>query len=450
MKLYSREDLINNGYPYGKSAEGIPMGDITQEINRTNPDVIVFNPKGVKEYSGDNEHMLVVEAPLSDELLAFWTQSSCEGTGDNHTVLARSFDGMTWGVPKYLIGAKKGERNNQASWAFPIISKKGYIYLFYTKQLAKFDNSHCGSGGLGCIYSTDNGHTWSDEEILPLIHSKFDNPDKSYPKNWIVWQKPIRDHNDKYLAGYTLVTSQYYKISDPIPGRWVNQDSRCFFMRFENIDDNPLPKDIKITWLPDDEKGIEVPNKILPSMSTAQEPAIVLLPNGNLFSIMRSMTGYMQHTISKDHGHTWSKPLPLKYNKNGEYIKHPMSPGPLYKLQQGLFLIAFHDNEGERLGFSQYKENWDVNQANFYRNPLYIAIGKYTGDDLQPIVFGEKHKLLDSDDIAIGPKKTAETGTYTSMTEKNGKIFFWYPDRKYYLLGKELSQSLIDQLTPTI
>lgn len=448
MELYKRIDLINNNYPYGKSAEGIPMGDLKREIERTNPDVVVFNPNGVEEYIGDNEHMLVFEAPQSNELLAFWTQSSCEGTGDNHTVLARSEDGIKWGQPKYIIGAKKGQRNNQASWAFPIVTSGGYIYLFYTKQMEYYDNSHCGSGEMGCIYSKDNGHTFEKEVVLKMPYSKYDNMDRKYPKNWIVWQKPIKDKNNKYIAGYTLVTSIAHNIRDPKPNRWVNQDSRCFFMRFENIDENPLPENIKITWLPDDENGIEVENKALPFMSTAQEPSIVLLANGNLFCIMRSMTGFMQYTISKNNGHSWSKSLPLRYKDGGKKIEHPMSPGPIYRLNQGLFLIAYHNNQGDRLGFSQYKEDWDKNQANFYRNPLYISIGKFNENSTQQIEFGNPYKLLDSDDIAVGPKKTAETGTYTSLTEKDNEIFFWYPDRKYYLLGKKIPQSLIDEIKP--
>ncbi|MBN2852775.1 MAG: exo-alpha-sialidase [Clostridia bacterium] len=448
MKIYTREQLLNENYPYGKSAEGIPMGDPDKEIFRTNPDVVVFDPKGIEDYTGDNEHMLVFNAPLSDELLAIWTQSSCEGTGNNHIVIARSEDGRKWGEPVYVIGTKKGELFHQASWAFPVVSKKGRLYIFYTKQLEVHDNHHCGSGGLGCIYSNDNGYTWSQEHTLPMISSRFDNPDHKYPKNWIVWQKPIRDQNDKHLVGYTLITSLAHHVTDPTPNRWVNQDSRCYFMRFENIDENPPPDEIKITWLPDEDKGIEVQNKLLPFMSTAQEPAIVLLPNGHLFCIMRSMTGYVQYTISEDDGHTWRDAAPLRFKDDSEFVLHPMSPCPLYRISDELYLIAYHNNSGERMGFSQWAEEWSLNIANYYRNPLYISIGKFNGDSRQLLEFGKPYKLLDSDDIAVGPKKTAETGTYTSMTERKGELFFWYPDRKYYLLGKEIKQDLISQIKP--
>jgi len=46
---------------------------LKEEWLRTNPDVIVYLPKG--ENDGDNEHFLVFEAPKSEELIAIWTQT---------------------------------------------------------------------------------------------------------------------------------------------------------------------------------------------------------------------------------------------------------------------------------------------------------------------------------------------------------------------------------------
>ncbi|MCK5738992.1 exo-alpha-sialidase [bacterium] len=447
-ELPTREWLIENGFPYGKGSDTVPKGDPKTEFQRTDPDVILFNPGGQEAYEGDNEHLLVFESPSGNGLLAIWTQSSCEATGDNHIVMARSHDGETWSEPSYVVGARRGKLHGQASWAFPVIAKNGRIYLFYTRQLEIWDNSHCGSGALGCIYSDDEGKTWSGETQLPMVASKYDNPDSRYPKNWIVWQKPIRDRNGKHMVGYTLVTSGVHGVIDKTPGRWVNADSRCYFMRFENLDEAPDPRELKITWLPDDDAGIAVKNAVVSHLSTAQEPAIVLLPNGNLFCVMRTMTGCVYYSVSKDNGHHWCPALPLRYHDDGPLVTHPMSPCPLYRLEQGRYLIAFHNNTGERLGHSQWKDHWDGNEANFFRNPLYIAIGEYRPESQQPLVFGKPYRLLDTGDVAVGPKATAETGTYTSVTEFGGEIVFWYPDRKYYLLGKRLPQSLIDTLKP--
>ena len=42
--LPTREELIAMGYPYGKAADGIPMGNPAEEYKRTMPDYIVYRP----------------------------------------------------------------------------------------------------------------------------------------------------------------------------------------------------------------------------------------------------------------------------------------------------------------------------------------------------------------------------------------------------------------------
>jgi hypothetical protein len=61
--------------------------------------VTVYRPKEGGINDGDNEHFLVFESSKGD-LLAMWTQSSVEGRGDNHIVLARSRDRVKWDAPR--------------------------------------------------------------------------------------------------------------------------------------------------------------------------------------------------------------------------------------------------------------------------------------------------------------------------------------------------------------
>ena len=58
------------------------------------------------------------------------------------------------------------------------------------------------------------------------------------------------------------------------------------------------------------------------------------------------------------------------------------------------------------------------------------------------------HKLLDTEGVTIGPKGTAEIATYPSLTEWRGHRMLWYPDRKFYLLGKHLPDSLLTTIDP--
>ena len=437
--LPTRTELIESGYPYGKAAPGIPMGNAEEEWKRSLPDIVMYKPRE-DEYDNDNEHFLVINAPRSDEMIAFWTQSSCEGKGDNHLVSSRSHDGFHWSDPVYLSGYRKGTDERQSSWGFPVVSAKGRIYLIYTRELDLYDNNRQGSGGMGCIFSDDNGFTWSEEYLLSMPRSRYDNPDTRFPKNWIVWQLPIRDALGRYLAGYTLVTSNSLR---PAHDMWVDTETRSYFMRFENIDDNPAPSDIRITWLPENDMGLESPNKKIPEMSVNQEPSVVLLPDGRLFATMRTMTGYVNCSVSEDNGKTWREPEALRFRDNGDFIEHPLSPCPIYSMSDGRFFLLFHNNPGEHLGFSQFKDNWEQNEANFFRNPTYISIGHFVADAYQPVWFAKPYKLFDTDDIAIGPKETAEIATYTSYIEWKGKRILWYPDRKYYLLGRILTDELL-------
>jgi len=443
IKLPSRQELIEQGYPYGMAAPDIPMGNPENEWMRSNPDIVMYRPLK-DEYDNDNEHFLVVEAPKSDELLAFWTQSSCEGRGDNHLVVARSKNAVDWSSPEYICGYKEGIDDKQASWGFPVISSDGRIYLFYTRELDDYDNNRQGSGGMGCRYSDDNAVTWSREFLIEMPVSRYDNPDPRKPRNWIVWQLPKRDANGKYFVGYTLVTSQYHRKPNDM---WVDADTRSYFIRFENIDDDPEPENLVFTWLPENDAGLESRNSKIPDMSVNQEPSVVMLPDGRFFATMRTMTGYIHYSVSDDGGKNWRKPEAMRYCDDGDGIEHPISPCPIYSMSDNRYFILFHNNPGTHLGFSQFKDSWDINEANFFRNPTYLCLGKYMKDAYQPIWFSKPYKLFDTDDIAIGPKKTSEIATYTSYIEWKGKRILWYPDRKYYLLGKYLTDELLDMVS---
>jgi len=83
------------------------------------------------------------------------------------------------------------------------------------------------------------------------------------------------------------------------------------------------------------------------------------------------------------------------------------------------------------------------NHAVFCRS----AVGAFRPSAHQPVWFSQPKQILDTDGIPIGPKGTAEIATYTSLTEWRGKRVLWYPDRKYYLLGKVLPDALLADMT---
>ncbi len=404
------------------------------ESKRTRPDVIVYCPSGRNDT--DNEHFLVFKAPKSESLLAVWTQSSCEGHGDNKIVMARSSDGENWQKPKTIIPHRhQNGQLLQASWAVPMVNARGRIYCIYLKEDIRSDMNRSTTGNMGCVFSDDDGNTWQDGGEIDMPRDRYDHPDPLLPKNWIAWQLPIRDQNGRIFLGYTQWTSPEV-FNKQIAG-WYSRDSRSKFMRFENIDDSPDPKDLKITFLPDDITGLEVNYPGSDDISVAQEPSCVLLPDGRLFCVMRTFTGFIYYSVSKDNGHTWRQPEPLRNKDDGRLVKQPIAPCPVYTLNNGKFLLLYHNNNGN---LGQYGPG----DALYNRRPAFISIGAYMPDACQPIWFSEPKQILDTDGVTVGPKGTCEVATYTSLTQWKGRTTLWYPDRKYFLLGKHLPAELVE------
>lgn len=418
------------------------QADPANDWRRSKPDLVVYLPKEGEHHDGDNEMFIVFKAPKSEELLGMWTQSSVEGSGDNRIMLARSGDGIHWSSPQRIAGTPPGTKQPQASWGVPIVARTGRIYCVYVKEQPRAEaGQKQESGGIGCLYSDDNGATWAAGADIPMPRNRFDHPDPAIPKSYWLWTTATRDRHGRYLLGYTTTTSQAVK---KWPSKlWVHKDSRCAFVRFENIDDGPDPKDLKVAWLPTDREGLEVPNRVFPDMSVTQEPCVVLLADGRMLVAMRTMAGAIWYSVSDDDGATWRKPEPLCYRDGGDPIPQPLAPAPIYPLADGRFLLVFHNNDGTRGDYSQWKTKWTVNQANYLRNPAFIAVGEFRPAAHQPIWFSAPKQILDTRGVIVGPKKTAEIATYPSLTEWRGQRVLWYPDRKYYLLGKYLPDSLL-------
>jgi hypothetical protein len=66
----------------------------------------------------------------------------------------------------------------------------------------------------------------------------------------------------------------------------------------------------------------------------------------------------------------------------------------------------------------------------------------------QPIWFSEPKPLIDNDAVRWGPPGSGrlEAATDVSLTEHAGRRVLWYPDRKSFLLGKLLPDSLLDAM----
>lgn len=408
-------------------------------LHSTRPDYVVFVPRITTAEVSDtgNEHFLVFDGPDSS-LMAVWTQSTFEGQPDQHIVFVRSTDeGGTWTTPKIIAGPAKPGQGFMASWGFPLVSKSGRIYVLYSQRGEKFDTFAHTTGRLDGIFSDDRGQTWSKPQTITIPRSPFDNPDHEYPANFIVWQKPLRLTKDRrYLVGLTRWTSTGVRKN---PGKtWHTHDAHVEFIRFDNIDADPAVADLKLSWFASGTNALAMPYD--PgglNVSTCQEPSIVKLPDGRLFCVMRTFSGSPYWTQSRDDGQTWTAPRPLLRQDGGEPLKHPLSPCPIFDVGgniagSGRYVLFIHNHDG-------HYRDFDPTDSSFHRRPIYIVAGRFQSGAEQPVWFDEPEFFMDHDGRPLGPPGKPgrlDLALYSSFTVRKGKAVLWYPDRKFFLLGK--------------
>jgi hypothetical protein len=413
---------------------------LPRELHSTQPDFTVFVPSfdNPAVSQTGNEHFIVFDGP-DKSLLAIWTQSTREGQPDQHIVFARSDDeGVTWTPPRLIAGPARAGDGHIASWAFPLVSKSGRIYVIFSQHVGKFDTFFHTTGQMTGIFSDDAGKTFSKPESIPVPRTNRDNPDESFPANWICWQKPTRlAAGGKYLAGITRWTS---KAVTRNPGKnWTSHDSVAEYIRFENVDDDPPVAQIRVTLLTPNDRALTVPHPTYPKISVCQEPATVKLPDGRLFCVMRTIAGSPFWSVSDDAGESWSKPRRLLKRDGGEPLLHPLAPSPLYDLGgdsagSGRYVLFIHNNDGRYQG--SLPEQTDRN-----RRPLFIVAGRYRAGADQPVWFDAPKLFMNHTNTPLGFPATRgriDLAMYSSLTTRHGVPVLWYPDRKFFLLGKKI------------
>ncbi len=411
------------------------------EWKRTQPDYAIYLPQIPFGDDGYNDHLMVEYTPGGAHL-AIWTQGSREGARNLRVVSSRSNDGgETWTTPQVVAG-DDGIPGLVSCFGFPVISDRGRIYCFYTKNLGPIDGGHYFTGVLRSLYSDDDGITWNSGSVdIHHRRRQFDHPDPNVGCKCVVWQKPIRDAAGRWVVGFTRWSSQ---AVFPKPKAGFHLDSSSEIMRFDNINEGPLPGDIQITWLPDGEP-IRVPCPIEPESyrgySLGEEPSIVLLPDSRLFLVMRTVTGRIWYSVSSDDGASWRAPEVLKYRDGGAEMLHPKAPCPIYGLRDGRFVLFFHNHDGFSYGANG---PWDMNA----RRPLFIAAGEFRNGAYQPIWFSSPKLVCDTQAVGVGPESLIWLAMYSSLTERDGQRIFWYPDRKHFLLGRCITDGWLQDMKP--
>ena len=94
----------------------------------------------------------------------------------------------------------------------------------------------------------------------------------------------------------------------------------------------------------------------------------------------------------------------------------------------------------------QFAKKWKGNHISHLRNPSFIAVGEFRKKAHQPIWFSQPKEILDTDGVIYGPKGTASVAMYPSLTEHKGARVLWYPDRKHFLLGLNITDDMLSDM----
>ena len=407
------------------SLKGTPNERYSNDIAINRPDYVVFIPKQPQAVAkrniampGDtyNDHFQVIYKPQNQMLFAFWTQASKEADTDQHIAFSKSADkGRTWTPPVILAGShNKKNPGLLASWQQPMLAKSGRLYCLWNQQTTSA-GPHCGQ--MFGAFSDDDGDTWSAPKMVPMtVRMDNDPADPLIPPSWCNWQRPLRLGRDgRYFVG----VSRHGKA--PYDERY---GCKIDFLQYDNIDDDPPVEKIHLTHFSTNRAALTAP-KLNDYEPAAEEAAIVKLPDGRLFAMMRSSCGSPLWSQSRDGGATWDAVKVLK-DAHGNPYKHPRSPCPLYdwkgcEAASGMYFALVHNT-------------FDPSLPNAYqpRGPLYLIAGHFDPEAEQPIQFAEP-KLF-------APRKGGNS-FYTSYTVIDGKGILWFPDKKFYLLGREIDDS---------
>lgn len=417
---------------------------LKEELARTRPDFVVFVPDRLEgdDMNTGNEHFLVFAGPRGRPM-AVWTQSTFEGRPDQRVVFSREGENGVWTPPVQVAGkspdADPDSPAGMASWGFPLVSRSGRLYVLYNRHTGVNDLFTHTTGLLCGVCSDDGGRTWSAEQTLFMPRTRWDNPDPRIPANWIVWQKPLRLSEGKYFTGFTRWVSPQVRPPSPLRVWWA-EDSVVEFMRFENVDDDPEPADLEISYFASDAEALQAPLLHHPAHTVIQEPALVRLPDDRLFCVMRTTQGCPYYAVSADAGRTWTKPEPLLQTDAGPRLLQPCSPCPIYALSDGRYVFFHHNHDG-------HFEQWGPADSTWHRRPIYVRTGEFRADARQPVWFSEPRFMMDNAGVALGyGQGRTDLALYSSHTRYGGGDVLWYPDRKFFLLGRKLDERLLGGL----
>lgn len=247
-----------------------------------------FEQRVVAQAQGGSQNCWPCMARLSDSrLLVVWAQAAKKESMNDYAILgAFSGDsGQTWTQPRVLID------NEGVLDADPSIVVTGSRILVTSTSLPKGETG-IKTSTIFCTRSEDNGATWSRLYTIPMQHRYTCG--KTH--------HGIRLKSGTLLQGYSWDALCETGKTLTSEGQ---MDLRAGVLR--STDDG-------LTWLLGGDTNATYTKVGGGAVSGTDEPAIVELPDGSVYMLMRTGSTHLYEARSTDEGLTWTdvKPSPLR------------------------------------------------------------------------------------------------------------------------------------------
>ena len=283
----------------------------------------------------------VVVTPTGEWVCVLTTGKGLEGQQGQHVASTISTDqGKTWSELLPI----ESEEGPEASWATPLMTPSGRIYVFYVfngDEVVTLPNSDRrirsdSHGWYVFRFSDDGGRTWSAQRYrVPIRTTAVDrrNPWRGEVCHFWGIDKP-KIHDGKVFFAITKL------------GRYFMQDGEGWVIESDNLLTERDPDKIAFRLLPDGDQGVRNPA----FGSVQEEFNLVPLEGDALFMVSRLTTGTPAQSVSRDGGVTWTVPEVMTYGPGKRSFKTPRACPKLFKTSDGRYLFWYHHHGGKMWG----------------------------------------------------------------------------------------------------
>ena len=414
---------------------------------------------------------------LSDgRWLMTWSQGTGPAYPDERVVGAFSEDmGKTWSEPATIV-ASDPQNELHVPHAIPfVVERTGRVYLFFCENIntdahgwlanpgfpldgADRRFPEHGSGRLCFIYSDDSCRTWSERREIALPHREiYSLPDRIHA--WLSHPPQVMPTGEVVFTftGYQADLGLGYDLSID----WRLRPSEANLVVCDNLLAERDPDALHFTLLPEGPQGIRLDvsrhlsNQPLrrfhdiffgePAIhgSSFEEATVVALNDGRWLMVGRTKLGCPCFAVSKDRGHTWTSPEPLRYSPSGPTIPNPMTLCPMAKMSDGRYILLFTNNNGSSRGATHI---WDADRA---RNPQWIVMASETNAEANGgLWFGSPMDIAEAADGRTRQDQTRGEISMPQFVERKGQAFVAYSVKRRDILLDELPPAILEALTP--